>query len=894
MQNKLAVSLSSFISCFLLMQFGDIFTIPFGYVSLLWPVSGVMLGLFLVYGNWLLPSAFAGSLLFFTISNDYDQLPNYVTLAMSALFVLQLVLSKWLVNRFCQLPVKSHSPWYIIQFLLLCGPIASLLPAFISALMLVQHLPYSTEVLVFIGGSIWMANLISIVFITPVILFLSKNKYTRKAQRPFAAISATFVALAVTFSVYLFSSYNHKEDQRARFIDATERYVENIDLMLANIKHNLTALDGFVQSSDHISRAEFKQFSDKMHALHSSNAVRAFGWVPRVSKDSRQAFEQELSTELGYDATIFKFTNKGVIVAPEQDSYLAIKYLSSDDRDKKAIGLDVSTHPVVGSTVNAAIANQTYSITPLFPLLQQQHKVTSAVVYYPSFNNNNGSLELTGLTEIILEIDLLLMSLHQQMANNIYTFELSYGNSHLTHPNTNINAKFTHQVELKLFDKSAQLTFYSTPEFEQTLIDWSSFSLLIVGCIIGVICVMFVFFIVTFNASLTRQVKQSTKKLVQQNVELEQANAAKNLFLANISHEYRTPLNAIIGFTEIARNEITEEVALNYFKQINDSSNILLGIVNDVLDYSKMQAGELRLEKRPFNLMTACQSVIDLLAEKAKQKSIKLNANLSSCCDQWVKADEVRFQQILINLVNNAIKFTTYGQVTVECSSETVSDDKKVFTLSVIDTGIGIDKDALEELFKPFSQAEASINRRFGGTGLGLSIVKQLCHLMHGEVSAESKPNKGSTFTVTIPFDLTQAPTDEQSQDDLAKPNDYSKYKVLVAEDNKVNQLVISKHLDSLNLPYVLADNGQDALEKLQQHNVDLVVMDLQMPVMDGFTASSEIKSHDQLRHIPIVILSASVGEDEKQKASELAIYDYIEKPFKQQELVTVLNKYLN
>lgn len=894
MQNKLAVSISSFISCFLLMQFGDVFTIPFGYVSLLWPVSGVMLGLFLVYGNWLLPSAFAGSLLFFTISNDYDQLPNYVTLVMSALFVLQLVLSKWLVDRFCQLPVKSHSPWHIIQFLLLCGPIASVIPALISTLVLAQHLSYPAQVLVFIGSSIWIANLISIVFITPVILFLSKSEYTRRAQRPFAAISATFVALAVTFSVYLFSSYNHKEDQRARFTDATERYVENIDLMLANIKHNLTALDGFVQSSDHISRAEFKQFSDKMHALHSSNAVRAFGWVPLVSKESRQAFEQELSTELGYDATIFKFTNKGVIVAPEQDSYLAIKYLSSDDRDKKAIGLDVSTHPVVGSTVNAAIDNQTYSITPLFPLLQQQHKVTSAVVYYPSFNRSNDNLELTGLTEIILEIDLLLMSLHQQMANDIYTFELSYGNSHLAHPNANINAKFTHQVELKLFDKSAQLTFYSTPEFEQTLIDWSSFSLLIVGCIIGVICVMFVFFIVTFNASLTRQVKQSTEKLVQQNAELEQANAAKNLFLANISHEYRTPLNAIIGFTEIARSEIKEKAALNYFKQINDSSNILLGIVNDVLDYSKMQAGELRLERRPFNLMTASQSVIDLLSEKAKQKSIKLNANLSSCCDQWVNADEVRFQQILINLVNNAIKFTTYGQVTVECSSEAVNDQQKRFTISVIDTGIGIDKAGLEELFKPFSQAEASISRRFGGTGLGLSIVKQLCHLMKGEVSAESELNRGSKFTITLPFDLITAPSGEQNSNNSVKPNDYSKCKVLVAEDNKVNQLVISKHLENLKLPFVLADNGQQAIEKLQQEVIDLVIMDLQMPVMDGFSASREIKQNEALRHIPIVILSASVGEDEKQQAHALQIFDYIEKPFKREELIKVLNKYLN
>ena len=499
------------------MLFGDIFTIPFGYVSMIWPVSGVMLGLFLVFGTRVLPSTFAGSLLFFASSNDYDQLPFYVTIAMSAILVLQLLLSRLLVD----LPVKSHIPWHIIKFLLLSGSVASAFTALITTGLLALYLPYSLDVILFLGASFWMANLISIVFVTPVILFLTQNKYTRKAQRPFAAISATFVALTVTFSVHLFSNYNHQHNQKVKFIDATERYVENIDLLLANIKHNLTALDGFVQSSDHVSNAEFKQFAKKMHALHSSNAIRAFGWVPLIKNAQREEFEQELRAELGGDPSIIKFTADGVVIAPEQSSYLPIKYLSSDDRDKKAIGLDVSTHPVVGNTVHSAIANQTYSITPLFPLLQQLHKVTSAVVYYPSFDNSKGSLELTGLTEIILEIDILLNSLHQQMANNIYTFELSYGNSYPAHPNANLNAKFSHQINLELFDQSATLTFYSTPEYEQLLIDWVSFSLLIVGCVIGVICVMFVFFIVTFNASLTRQVNESTEKLMQQNTILE-------------------------------------------------------------------------------------------------------------------------------------------------------------------------------------------------------------------------------------------------------------------------------------------------------------------------------------------------------------------------------------
>lgn len=873
------------------MQFGHVFTIPFGHASLIWPVAGVMLGLFLIYGPWILLSSLAGSLLFFATTDISVPLPSYVTLSISILSVLQLLLSKWLIEKFCHLPVRSHSSLDIVKFLFLSGPVASAVTSLLTAILLALSLNYSGEVLLYISASLWMGNLISIVFITPVLLFLLPNKYTRKAQKPFAAISATFIVLIVTFSVQLLSSYNHKNEQRSKFVDSTERFVENIDLLLANMKHNLAALDGFVQSSDYISKAEFKQFADKMHALHSNNAVRAFGWVPLVKKEQRQAFEQELQNELGTRSKIIKFTSNGIIVAPEQEQYLPIKYLSSDGRDKKAIGLDVSTHPVVGKTVQSAIANKTYYITPLFPLLQQQHKVTSAVVYYPSFNTSDN--ELTGLTEIVLEVDLLLMSVHQQAADDIYTFELNYQGSRFTHPDFNQQAKFSHQIELELFDKTAQLVFVSSKKFEQSLIDWSSFAILLVGCVIGVICVMFVFFIVTFNASLTRQVTESTQKLVQQNAELAKANAAKNLFLANISHEYRTPLNAIIGFTEIAKGEIKDQTSLAYFNQINDSSKILLGIVNDVLDYSKMQAGELRLEARPFNLMTASQNIADILSDKAKQKSIKLNVELSSCCDEWVLADEVRFKQILINLINNAIKFTNEGEVTIKCSSQADGELQKRFTISVIDTGIGIEKEALEELFKPFSQAEASISRRFGGTGLGLSIVKQLCELMFGEVKAESELGKGSTFTISIPFTLTQAPaiTTEQSSETA---NDYRNSKVLVAEDNKVNQLVVGKHLEKLNLSYVLADDGKEALELLKTESIDLILMDLQMPVMDGFTASSRIKQDSALRHIPIVILSASVGEDEKQKAHALGIFDYIEKPFKQEELIKVFNKYLN
>ncbi len=876
------------------MQFGSLFVIPFGYASLIWPVSGVMLGLYLVNGPWILFSTFLGTLLYLFSSEGINSLPVYANLLLAAITVLQMILSKELIEKFCSLPIRSHSPWQIIKFLILTGPIASAVSTPLSMFFLAPYLNYSNEILWYIALSLWTGNTVSIIFITPVILFLSSNKYVRRAQRPFAATFATVFVLTAITSVYLLQNRNHEQEQNRIFIKATQEYIKATGVIVNSLKHNLTALDGLIQASEYISKSEFEQFTSEMLALHTNEAIRAFAWLPRITTEQREEFEQHLVSEQEPNLKIRQLTSSGVIVAPEQDYYLPIKYSVPYDKNKQAISLDVSRHPTVQQSVTKAIEQQDFVLSPMVSLIQQRDKYTGVIVYYPSFSDKAGEHPLTGLTEVVLELDLLLQSLHQQPQGEFYTFQLAYGdNNTFTHQEFNHKAKFSHEVEFELFDKKAQLLFVSTELFEQRLVNWNSFAIIFTGVIIGVVCVMFVFFIVTFNASLTRQVNDSTKKLVQQNAELEKAYAAKNLFLANISHEYRTPLNAIIGFTEVAQSEIKDPQSLQYFNQINQSSNVLLGIVNDVLDYSKMQAGELRLEAIPFNLKLATQSVIDILAHKARQKGIAFEFDFNSCFDIWVSADEVRFKQILINLLNNAVKFTQEGKITIFCRCKDVREGKKRFSISIKDTGIGIAQETLQDLFKPFSQAEASTNRRFGGTGLGLSIVKQLTNLMGGEILAQSELGKGSNFTVSIPFKLTEAPQNTDNLEQEVKASDYQNYSVLVVEDNKVNQLVISKHLEKLQVNFILADNGQAALDILVKESVDLILMDLQMPVMDGFTASGLIKQNKALQHIPIVILSASVGKDEKEKADALGIHDYIEKPFKQEQLIKAFNKYL-
>jgi CheY-like chemotaxis protein len=308
-----------------------------------------------------------------------------------------------------------------------------------------------------------------------------------------------------------------------------------------------------------------------------------------------------------------------------------------------------------------------------------------------------------------------------------------------------------------------------------------------------------------------------------------------------------------------------------------------------------MQAGELNLENRSFSPAIETISVIEMLNEKAVEKSISINKNLSSNFEQWVAGDDFRFKQILINLLNNAIKFTDQGTISIDGSCQNTAQNTRVLTLTIKDTGIGIDEEQQIHIFNAFAQAEVSTTRTYGGTGLGLSIVKQLCALMAGDINLISQSGKGSTFTVMLELPQSEQPIVKNNDRCIASPQpSYEGVNILVVEDNKINQLIAQKQLLSLGVTCDLAGDGQQALTYLESNKPKLILMDLQMPTMDGFTASHFIKQNDKLKDIPIIILSASVGKEDKEKALELGIEDFIHKPFQQADLHYVLNKYLS
>ena len=367
----------------------------------------------------------------------------------------------------------------------------------------------------------------------------------------------------------------------------------------------------------------------------------------------------------------------------------------------------------------------------------------------------------------------------------------------------------------------------------------------------------------------------------------EKSVRVKDIFLSNVSHEIRTPLNAITGFTNLLVGEITNPKAIEYLGYIQYANKNLLELINDILDFSKIEAGQVHLEKAPVAISEFVFSISAIMKQKATEKGISYKAILSRNLPEFVEADKLRLTQILLNVCGNAIKFTEKGSV--ELSVMPVGEmlnGVQIIRFEVKDTGIGIAKDKLDDVFNRFVQATESTTRIFGGTGLGLSIVKSLVELFGGTLSLQSEVGKGTVFTMEFPMKIAQEGLPENSREDLSELNgSVSSLNILAAEDNLLNQKLLSAIFERLKIPLTIVNNGLEALHMLEKGGFDIVLMDIQMPVMDGYTAIKEIRRSIS-KTIPIITMTAHAMVGEKEECLSMGANSYISKPFKESELL--------
>jgi len=371
-----------------------------------------------------------------------------------------------------------------------------------------------------------------------------------------------------------------------------------------------------------------------------------------------------------------------------------------------------------------------------------------------------------------------------------------------------------------------------------------------------------------------------------------EASKYKSLFLANMSHEIRTPLNGIIGMSEILKETKLTKQQADYLEIINISGNNLLSIINDILDYSKIEANQLELEYITLNIYKEIEDVIKLLGIKAKSKKLELSYNIHPDVPKFFNGDPLRIKQILINFCNNSIKFTAKGFVHINVILLQKTDKHAEIKFEVQDTGIGISKENQLKLFKEFSQVDASTTRKFGGTGLGLSISQKLAVLMDGKVGIESELGKGSIFWFAGKFEITNLVKNCETKNIIQLST--KKLNILLVEDNKINQKVAAHTIIKYGHTIDFANDGLEAINLFNKNNYDIIFMDIQMPNMNGYEATKEIRTLESTKKLgktKIVAMTANALKGEKEKCISIGMDDYLSKPFKQEALLQILNK---
>ncbi len=411
--------------------------------------------------------------------------------------------------------------------------------------------------------------------------------------------------------------------------------------------------------------------------------------------------------------------------------------------------------------------------------------------------------------------------------------------------------------------------------------------------LLAIVSVVAILLLVTIILRRQRKQLLLIEELRQAEEAARKAGLVKDQFLANMSHELRTPLNAIKGFTNLMYKTPLDDTQQKYTQIISGASDNLLQIVNEVLDFAKIEAGAMAIKPVNFSLQREITAVAEMFEVLAEEKNISLRSFYDKEISGWLIGDPIRLHQVLVNLVGNAIKFTENGSVSIICKLLQKFEDRSLVQIQVTDTGIGMSEMDLQNIFSRFEQADNSLTRKYGGTGLGLAIVKKTVLLMQGEISVESKMGQGSSFSINLNFQ--HASGEEIQPMATTEPVDYmfgNEANILVIEDNKINSLLVESILRNYNLKIITASDGKEGIEKFLLHNIDLVLMDIQMPVMDGIEAASILRFQHKTS-VPILAMTAHVMESEKKKCIEAGMNDYLVKPLEEHLLMATIKKYI-